>query len=80
MRITQRAIALTSLQGLERNLTTLSKMQERLTSGKQISKASESPTGANISMQTRTESITAPDGQSFDAHLVLPESGRGPGI
>jgi flagellar hook-associated protein 3 FlgL len=55
MRITQRAIALTSLKGLNQNLTTLAKMQERLTSGKQFSKASESPTGANISMQTRTE-------------------------
>jgi carboxymethylenebutenolidase len=31
-------------------------------------------------MQTRTETITAPDGQTFDAHLVLPESGGGPGI
>jgi len=31
-------------------------------------------------MQTRTESITARDGQSFDGHLVLPESGRGPGL
>jgi carboxymethylenebutenolidase len=31
-------------------------------------------------MQTRTESIKAPDGQTFDAHLVLPDSGRGPGI
>lgn len=31
-------------------------------------------------MQTRTESITAPDGQSFDGHLVLPDAGRGPGV
>ena len=31
-------------------------------------------------MQTRTETITAPDGQTFDGHLVLPESGSGPGI
>ena len=31
-------------------------------------------------MQTRTETITAPDGNTFDAHLVLPESGNGPGI
>lgn len=29
---------------------------------------------------TRTESISAPDGGRFDAHLALPESGHGPGI
>lgn len=55
MRITQRAVALTSLKGLNQNLTTLAKMQERLTSGKQFSKPSDSPTATNISMQTRTE-------------------------
>ncbi len=31
-------------------------------------------------MTTRTESITAPDGQTFDAYTVLPASGRGPGV
>ena len=55
MRITQRAISLTSLKGLNQNLTTMARMQERLTSGKQFSKASDSPTAANISMQARTE-------------------------
>lgn len=29
---------------------------------------------------TRTERIHAPDGGTFDAHLALPASGRGPGI
>jgi carboxymethylenebutenolidase len=29
---------------------------------------------------TRTESITAPDGQQFDGYVVLPESGGGPGL
>jgi carboxymethylenebutenolidase len=29
---------------------------------------------------TRTETINAPDGESFDAHLVLPDSGSGPGL
>jgi carboxymethylenebutenolidase len=29
---------------------------------------------------TRTETITAPDGQTFDGHLVLPDSGSGPGL
>jgi carboxymethylenebutenolidase len=31
-------------------------------------------------MQTRTESITAPDGGTFDGFVVLPESGSGPGL
>ncbi len=29
---------------------------------------------------TRTESITADDGVSFDAHVALPDGGQGPGI
>jgi carboxymethylenebutenolidase len=31
-------------------------------------------------MTTRTETITAPDGGTFAGHLVLPESGSGPGL
>lgn len=31
-------------------------------------------------MTTRTDSITAPDGQSFDGYTVLPAGGRGPGV
>lgn len=30
--------------------------------------------------QIRTESVSAPDGGRFDAHLVLPSAGHGPGI
>lgn len=55
MRITQRAVALTSLQGLNRNLDALGKLQQQLTSGKQISAPSDSPTGTNRAMQTRSE-------------------------
>ena len=29
---------------------------------------------------TRRETITAPDGQTYDGHLTLPDSGSGPGI
>jgi carboxymethylenebutenolidase len=29
---------------------------------------------------TRTETITAPDGGRFEGHLVLPDTGRGPGL
>jgi flagellar hook-associated protein 3 FlgL len=56
MRITQRAISTTSLAGLNQNLAAIGKLQEQLTSGKSISKPSDSPTGTNKSMQTRSES------------------------
>jgi flagellin-like hook-associated protein FlgL len=55
MRITQRAVTLTSLQGLNRNLEQLGKIQNQLTSGKLINKPSDSPTGTNKAMQTRSE-------------------------
>jgi flagellin-like hook-associated protein FlgL len=55
MRITQRAIALTSLQGLNRNLDGLGRLQQQLTSGRLINAPSDSPTGANRAMQTRSE-------------------------
>ena len=55
MRITQRAVALTSLNGLNRNLDSLSRLQQQLTSGKQISSPSDSPTGVNRAMQTRSD-------------------------
>src|SRR4051794_25117933 len=53
MRITQRAVTLTSLQGLNSNLAALSKMQQQLTSGKTISLPSDDPTGTNTSMLAR---------------------------
>jgi flagellar hook-associated protein 3 FlgL len=53
MRITQRAVALTSLQGLNRNLDAVGKLQQQLTSGRLISAPSDSPTGTNRAMQTR---------------------------
>ena len=55
MRITQRAVTLTSLQGLNRNLESLGKLQNQLTSGRLINKPSDSPTGTNKAMQTRGE-------------------------
>ncbi|TKJ21485.1 flagellar hook-associated protein FlgL [Blastococcus sp. CCUG 61487] len=58
MRITQRAVTLTSLQGLNRNLDSLAKLQQQLTSGKAISRPSDSPTGTNSAMQTRAEQAT----------------------
>jgi flagellin-like hook-associated protein FlgL len=55
MRITQKAVALTSLQGLNRNLDTLGTLQNQLTSGRLINAPSDSPTGTNRAMQTRSE-------------------------
>jgi flagellar hook-associated protein 3 FlgL len=53
MRITQRAVTLNGLQGLNSNLKALNKLQNQLTSGTTISKPSDSPTGTNTSMITR---------------------------
>src|SRR5918997_913405 len=55
MRITQRAVALTSLQGLNRNLDAVGRLQHQLTSGRLINAPSDSPTGTNQAMQTRAE-------------------------
>lgn len=55
MRITQRAVALTSLQGLNRNLDAVGKLQQRLTTGRQINQPADSPTGTNRAMQTRSD-------------------------
>lgn len=55
MRITQRAVALTSLQGLNGNLTALQKLQQQMTSGKMISLPSDNPTGTNTAMITRRD-------------------------
>ena len=55
MRITQRAVALTSLQGLNRNLDAVGKLQQQLTSGRLINAPSDSPTGTNRAMQTRSD-------------------------
>jgi flagellar hook-associated protein 3 FlgL len=55
VRITQRAVAQTALQGLDRNLADLGKLQGQLTSGKVVSRPSDSPTGVNRSMQIRKD-------------------------
>ena len=57
MRITQRAVALTSLQGLNRSLADVGKLQEQLSSGRVLSAPSDSPTGTNRSMQTRSDQM-----------------------
>jgi flagellar hook-associated protein 3 FlgL len=55
MRITQRSLALNSLQGLNKNLAAVSKLQNQLTSHKTISTPSDDPTGTNTSMITRQD-------------------------
>ena len=55
MRITQRSLATTSLQGLNRNMDAIAKLQQQLTSGKTINKPSDDPTGTNAAMQARQE-------------------------
>jgi flagellar hook-associated protein 3 FlgL len=59
VRITQRAVALTSLQGLNRNLDAVGRLQQQLTSGRLISAPSDSPTGTNRAMQTRSDQAAA---------------------
>src|SRR5919107_1180114 len=43
------------MQGLNRNLSDLGKLQEQLSSGRSISAPSDSPTGTNRAMQTRSD-------------------------
>ena len=53
MRVTQRAVVLTSLQGLNSNLSAVSKLPQQLTSGNSISRPSDDPTGTNTALVTR---------------------------
>ena len=55
MRITHRAVATTSLVGLNKNLDAIATIQQQLTSGRTITKPSDSPTGTNRSMLTRSD-------------------------
>ena len=55
MRITHRAVTQTALLGLNRNLSAVNGLQQQLTSGKQISAPSDSPTGTNKALQIRQD-------------------------
>ena len=55
MRITHRAVTQTALLGLNSNLSSVSKLQQQLTSGKLISAPSDSPTGTNKALQIRQD-------------------------
>jgi flagellar hook-associated protein 3 FlgL len=54
-RVTDSSIHTRVLANLQRNLARSEKIQEQLSSGKQISRPSDSPTGAVSAMQVRTE-------------------------
>jgi len=54
-RITQRSVSTTMLQGLQANQGKLQKIQEQLSSGKQISRPSDSPVKTVETMQFRSE-------------------------
>jgi flagellar hook-associated protein 3 FlgL len=58
-RVTERSIATNVLVGLQGNLQRLGNLQQQLSSGKQISYASDSPTGAVAAMQYRSEMARA---------------------
>jgi flagellar hook-associated protein 3 FlgL len=55
MRVTHQSIGTRSLANLQTNLDKLSKLQEQLSSGKQISRPSDSPTGTVQSLRFRGE-------------------------
>jgi flagellar hook-associated protein 3 FlgL len=55
LRVTQRSIAQQTLAGLQGNIGRLGEIQQRLSSGKEISKPSDSPTGTVSAMQLRSE-------------------------
>ena len=53
VRTTERSIAVTTLAGLQGNLSRLGTLQEHLSSGKQLNKSSDSPSGTIAAMQLR---------------------------
>jgi len=57
-RVTERSIATNVLVGLQGNLSRLGDLQQRLSSGKQISRPSDSPTGTVAAMQYRGDLAT----------------------
>jgi len=54
-RVTQNSVANRAMTGLQGNLARLSKLQEQLSSGKQLSRPSESPAGTATALQVRSD-------------------------
>lgn len=55
MRITHRAIADRSARGMQANLAALAKLNEQISSGKSITKPSDSPSGTSTAMRSRAD-------------------------
>jgi flagellar hook-associated protein 3 FlgL len=55
LRVTQRSMAQQTLAGLQANISRLGQLQQQLSSGRQISKPSDSPTGTVSAMQLRSQ-------------------------
>ncbi|HVQ93262.1 MAG TPA: flagellar hook-associated protein FlgL [Mycobacteriales bacterium] len=53
MRVTERSLADATMRGLQANLNRLGALQEQLSSGRMISRPSDSPTGTIVAMQIR---------------------------
>jgi len=71
MRVTQGSISKGVLTNLQRNLARTSELQEKLSSGKQINRPSDSPTGTIVSMQLRG------DVRSFEQYARNADDGLG---
>ncbi len=54
-RITHRSVGMRALQGLQSNLEGVARLQEQLSSGKQLSRPSDSPTGTVAALRFRGE-------------------------
>lgn len=55
MRVTQRSMITSSLAGLNGNLAAVNRLQQQLTSGKVLTRPSDSPTNTNTALQTRSQ-------------------------
>lgn len=53
MRITHRAIADSNVRNMNANLAAVAKLQEQISSGKQLTRPSDSPSGTSTAMRTR---------------------------
>jgi flagellar hook-associated protein 3 FlgL len=69
MRVTQRSMITSSLAGLNGNLHAVNRLQQQLTSGKVLTRPSDSPTNTNTALQTRSQqaSVTQQAGNITDA-------------
>lgn len=55
LRVTQRSLAATTMSNLQGNLERMQRLQEQLSSGRQLSRPSDSPTGAVSALRLRSD-------------------------